>query len=595
MAKTSKRALALILTLILICFIPLSASAESAEIILTPIYPKLHNSAGPTVDKLENYVDIDEFRSYLINGLASCPKNLDVSKFKIPYTNETFSAIGSYIYYETPELFHIAGIGGSISGGYVKTISPSYRYTAQQYGAMLTEFYNGANKLLKGIKGNTKLSDVEKALLLHDRLALWCEYDYERLVNGTIPEDSYTAYGVFSKKTAVCMGYALAYDYLLLQVGIDSAYCSSDVLNHAWNIVYVNNSKYHVDVTWDDPVWDKSGQVYHDNFLRSTQGIKENHDATDYDTSPTDTTFDTYYWQSSESAFQLVNGDIYYIDSQAAMLKKISNGVTTNCISVSGTWRYNGSSYWPGNYSRLDFDGKNLLFTLPNAVYKYDVENGTSSKVFTPSVPSGSYYSIFGFKYEDCKLVCELINTPNYDENTKKNNTTTQAYHVESDWITTKAPTPDSSGKKSKVCINCNTELEALTIPAINLVAKEKSVIDYGHSVIFTDIFTCKSISQLVTANGNCTIAADNTSALGSGTVATVFVDGEAVHTLTLIVNGDINGDSVCDVLDIAEAERFVTNKKTPELTEIYAANSGIAEAIDESTYQSLVNKALSI
>lgn len=323
MAKKSKKALALLLTLIIVCFIPLSASAASVEIIIPSTYPKLYNSAGPTVEKLEKYVDIDEFREYLINGFASCPADLDISEFKIPYTNETFSAITSYIYYETPELFQISGVGGSISGGKIKTLSPSYHFNAQQYGAMLTEFYNGANKLLKGIKGNANLSDVEKALLLHDRLALWCEYDYERLINGTMPDESYTAYGVFSQKTAVCMGYALAYDYLLLQVGIDSSYCSSDVLNHAWNIVYVNNSKYHVDVTWDDPVWDKSGQVYHNNFLRSTQGIKEtNHDATDYDTSPTDTTFDSYYWQSSEAAFQLVNNDIYYIDSREAMLKK---------------------------------------------------------------------------------------------------------------------------------------------------------------------------------------------------------------------------------------------------------------------------------
>ena len=77
--------------------------------------------------------------------------------------------------------------------------------------------------------------------------------------------------------------------------------------------------------------------------------------------------------------------------------------------------------------------------------------------------------------------------------------------------------------------------------------------------------------------------------------MATVFVNGEAVHTLTIIVNGDVNGDSVCDVLDIAEAERFVTNKKAPGTAEIYAANSGVADGIDETTYQSLVNKALSI
>ena len=32
------------------------------------------------------------------------------------------------------------------------------------------------NKLLAGIKGNASLSEVEKALLIHDRLALTCSY-----------------------------------------------------------------------------------------------------------------------------------------------------------------------------------------------------------------------------------------------------------------------------------------------------------------------------------------------------------------------------------------------------------------------------------
>lgn len=597
MLKSSKRVLALFLSLIIICFIPLYASAMSVEIILPSTSPKLHNSAGPSVEELDNYVDIDKFRTYLINGLASCPNSLDISSFKIPYNSTSFSAIGSYIYYETPELFHIAGLGGSISGGYIKTISPSYRYSSAQYGTMLTDFYNGANTLLKDIKGNSSLSDVEKALLLHDRLAVWCEYDYERLVNGTIPDDSYTAYGVFANHTAVCMGYALAYDYLLLQVGIDSSYCSSDALDHAWNVVYVNNSKYHVDVTWDDPVWDKSGQVYHNNFLRSTEGIKSsNHSATDFDHSPTDTTFDSYYWQNSEAAFQLVGNDIYYIDHSDAMLKKISNGVTTNCRSVSGTWRYNGSSYWPGNYSRLDYDGKNLLFSLPNAVYTYDTETGTSAKVFTPAVPSGSYYSIFGFKYEDCTLICELINTPNYDENTKKNNTVTQAYHVESDWVVTKAPTTTTTGLKEKKCINCEKSFEAATIPAIKVTAKAYSAIDYTNSLIFTDIFTCNNINNLITTSGTTTVSVESQDDFfGTGTAVTVFVNGEAVHTLTIIVNGDINGDSACDVLDLAQAQLYSTGRSTPSTTEIYAANFGIADTIDEATYQNLVNKALSI
>ena len=599
MAITRKRVFSLILSLILLCLTPLSASA----VILTPFstdfaYPTLHNSAGPNVEKLEEVVDIDAFRNYLIQSFYSCPESVDVSEFNIPYSENMANAIYSYIWYETPELFQVSALGITYTySGYIVGINAAYRYTSSQYQTMLDEFYRDANTLLKGIKDNNKLSDVEKALLLHDRLAVWCEYDNERLNAGTMPEESFTAYGAFTKKIAVCMGYALAYDYLLLQVGIDSYYCSSKSLNHAWNIIYVNNSKYHVDVTWDDPVEDMSGRVRHINFLRSTEGIKATgHSAIDYDTSPTDTTFDSYYWQNSETAFQLVDDNIYYIDKSAATLNKISDGVTTTCRSLIGTWRYNASSYWPGNYSKLAFDGKNLLFSLPDAVYKYDTETGTSTKVFTPSVASGTYYSIWGFKFDNCQIICEVLNTPNYDANTKKNYTQTQAHHVDSDWVITTAPSPDSTGLKEKNCINCNQTLDEQTIPAIFVSAKETTVIDYTNSLVFTDIFTCQSINNLLTTYEDTTVSIESSDAFyGTGTVVAVSVNGEVVHHLTLIVNGDINGDSVCDVLDLAATQLYASNKKTPTVLDIYAANCGIADSIDQATYQNLVNKALSL
>ena len=595
-----KRTISLFLSLLFICLIPLSASAQSEEIIIVPHTPKLFNSAGPNVETLKNYVNIDTFRTFLIAGLASCPESLDISAFNITYTDESFSAICDYIFYETPELFQISSMGGSISGGKIITLRPTYKYDATSYATMLKEFYEGADTLLKGIKGNKAISDVEKALLLHDRLAVWCEYDYANYLKNSIPTESYTAYGVFGKKVAVCQGYALAYDYLLLQVGIDSYLCSSDLINHAWNIVYIDNTKYHVDVTWDDPTWDTSGRVYHDNFLRSTSGmistehVKNN--SIDYDSSPVDTTYDNYYWQNSETAFQLVGEDIYYIDSSSDTLNKISNGITTACQNVSGIWRAPSGGYWIGNFSQLSFDGENLLYSLPNSVYKYDIKTGISTPIFTPDMPTDGYYSIYGLKYEDCKISCEIFTTPNFDETTKSNYTKNQTHHVESDWEILNAPTPDTQGLKQKTCINCNETLEEKVIPAIAVTADENTVIDYNNSLIFTDVFTCANINNLLNVSGSTTLSVDQTKKFhGTGTLVTVEVNGEAVHTLTLIVNGDINGDSVCDVLDLAQAQLYASNKRTPDTLDIYAANCGIADTIDETTYQNLVNKALNI
>ena len=45
--------------------------------------------------------------------------------------------------------------------------------------------------------------------------------------------------------------------------------------NHIWNAVYLNNTWYHLDMTWDDPVV-KTGEniLIHDYFLITTQELE---------------------------------------------------------------------------------------------------------------------------------------------------------------------------------------------------------------------------------------------------------------------------------------------------------------------------------
>ena len=71
---------------------------------------------------------------------------------------------------------------------------------------------------------------------------------------------------------------------MLLKAGIDcriivgNAGCFmegfEDYEYHAWNIVDIDGSYYHVDVTWDDPITDRMGGVNHSNFLLSDSGLR---------------------------------------------------------------------------------------------------------------------------------------------------------------------------------------------------------------------------------------------------------------------------------------------------------------------------------
>ncbi|MBM6926610.1 S-layer homology domain-containing protein [Pseudoflavonifractor phocaeensis] len=121
------------------------------------------------------------------------------------------------------------------------------------------------------------MSDYDIAKVLHDYLVLNCAYDYDNYRQGTIPSESYTAEGALLKGTAVCSGYANAYQLLMQRAGIPCEYVSGYATgSHAWNVVEIDGQWYHVDATWDDPVPDREGYVRYDYFLKSDSYMRAN-------------------------------------------------------------------------------------------------------------------------------------------------------------------------------------------------------------------------------------------------------------------------------------------------------------------------------
>lgn len=112
-------------------------------------------------------------------------------------------------------------------------------------------------------KADDSWSDMEKALYINDYLARNCEYD-EKLTK-------YTAYEALVNRTAVCQGYALAFMDLAHELGLSCEMVTSSSLNHAWDMVKIGDSYYHVDVTWNDPVEDRLGRARHWYFMKSSK------------------------------------------------------------------------------------------------------------------------------------------------------------------------------------------------------------------------------------------------------------------------------------------------------------------------------------
>ena len=474
------------------------AAEMEPEIEAELVTREVHNAVSVSTIDLNDYIpDLVDFKNDVLYQFMVDDSNLtdpegygylDLSKYKLPANANLYAAICEFIWYENPELFRstgfIAELGGKNESSLIG-LKCSYVYDKpQDYVRDYNAAMENANKLLKGIENNDSLSDIEKALLLHDRLATFCEYDVVNLENDTLPDKVFNIYGTLGEGLAVCMGYALAYDYLLERVGIESQYCSSDKLCHAWNIVYIDGEPYHVDVTWDDPTNDTSGKVYHDNFLRSTEGIKETGhkygllDRTDFITTPKSTKYDNYFWQDSGTAFELLNDKIYYIDGDYASentthrtgkliaLDDINDTTPIVIKELTDEWEnVEKGTIWKYNFSKLASGNGVLYYSGKDSVYSFNPVTNEEKVIITPEevlkATGNKSYAIYGLKLDGCTLKGEYSTTPNYTLTTKSENTFYKDIHTKGEnWISLVSPTETKSGKDAITCVNCDYVFE---------------------------------------------------------------------------------------------------------------------------------------
>ncbi len=491
-----KKIFAIVIALFLFITIPFSVPVVANAVETEPEFvvettelkiPIFHN-ASSTASILSQYIDLNELNEILLgaqqyswdNNSPRVRCTLD-SSYKIPYSSQNFSALKTYVRDESG-IVGIEVYSASAKNSYFVEIVFEC-VSKDEYDQILKEQKQleiETNKLLAGIKGNTSLNDVEKALLIHDRLALTCSYGYPK---GFEEKVAHTTYSAIVLKKAVCQGYANAYQYLLGLVGIKSEYVSSTYLNHGWNIVYINNIPYHVDVTWDDASgYTEEGKVYHDNFLRSTQGMIETghipcDDGTlDYKSTPTNKTYDNYFWQNSSTGFQLLNNEIYYFDNLNKKIMKLNKTDGSDAAlvrNVSYNWMFTEQGTGINSFTKLASDGTCLYYSTPTQIFKLNPVTREESVEYTLKTPDeytgkdNVNCSLWGLSYIDCTFTYEYII---FEFGALDSKTTNQkvvkASHTESGWITDKEPNCGNTGSKHIECTVCKTVLKTETVPA---------------------------------------------------------------------------------------------------------------------------------
>ena len=451
------------------------------------------------VATLASTYDKDAFDARLVEAFKNYESSVDVSDIGIT-RDEAYNGGINTVINSHPEIIGIAGTSYyySPSTNLVTKIVITYTSNAREEQQKLDAAINELNSRVD-ISGMT---DEEIVLAYHEYLTSTVAYAYAAYLQGSLGgAHEYDMYGALVNHSSVCQGYAETMFYLLKKAGLSCAIASSQNINHAWNIVKVNGKWYHVDATWDDPVWDMPGRSNHDYFLVSFDTMNKNtlvnhtKDRTDMVvsaqwgdtyTSAIDTTYESgKFWNGVNKAILYKDGYWYSIGSGASdtgyQINKYQYSTGTNKVIYSGTakWTAPSGGYYPGVYGSIYLHGNSLYFTTPDSLKKIDLISAAASPVEILNIrtkynsASGSNLYAFGEQYG--KVVYFIADTPNLKQTKDTSDSTKYNKNYEEytlnicinhNWdagVVTKQPTYKTEGTRKYTCTNCGeTKIETI-------------------------------------------------------------------------------------------------------------------------------------
>ena len=246
-------------------------------------------------------------------------------------------------------------------------------------------------------------TQIGKILLLHEYITNLCGYDKKLYTEGYSDELSSTAYGCLVDGMAICQGYALAFQLVAQQLGIQAEFVFSLDMQHAWNIVLVNGTYYHVDCTSDDLLLYSGFEgenkfdltnifgSAHDYFLKTDAemyalgfyGWESPYAANGRSISG--------FWEDAVNMIYYYDGSYYYLregDNSSGELMQMDAGQISGAQSIyqfetvpwsfgkdanpNDLYLYDG--YWQGADTNITFFENELYFNTANQIYRLNLD-----------------------------------------------------------------------------------------------------------------------------------------------------------------------------------------------------------------------------
>lgn len=332
---------------------------------------------SPYRSTIKNY---DEAYLAMYEAVCAGKEYVDITEYKIT-ADEVIKIYGD-LYQTSPELFYLDkqiryyyNDTGLIH--YVTRIYFSYTMELNEREEAIADYETEITYITSQI--DVGLSDEEKALWVHDYFIASFEYDENETV--------YDAYSFLKERRGVCQAYSLAYMAVMREIGIDCFMITSQKMNHAWNIIKIDDEWYHIDIVFDDPAPNRIGRVMHEYFLLTDEEI-ENASTPHYGWvskySCTSTRFSDGFWRGINSRMLYYDGRWYYIDRDGLALKSRrysdSEGIM-NIIEFDEKWYKDeeGGEYWVGVFSGVSKFLGYIFVNTPKEILAYNAMTGRVS------------------------------------------------------------------------------------------------------------------------------------------------------------------------------------------------------------------------
>ena len=208
----------------------------------------------------------------LYNRIARAAFDFNQGEIELPYRMhiDEVRRIYYYVMYDYPEIFWIKTFNYTHNGDHVVlSMRLLFRYEKPDGSIDVSlikryrkEIRESASYFTKGI--SRKTSPYKALLTIYRRVVLAFDYDHDGLKRQksglgpgeNVEDELRSLHAALVKHKVVCVGYAVAMQYLLQSVGICCAQIVSET--HSWNVVKIGGNVYHLDATWGD----QSGEQY---------------------------------------------------------------------------------------------------------------------------------------------------------------------------------------------------------------------------------------------------------------------------------------------------------------------------------------------